>query len=162
MGCAASVRSDDALRRLEQHQLDLCRVRTKGPRKSMEGHTLGRPDPHTSGARRAPATQKPAGPKAPPANWTSVMPGMVIDGADTVDLNAALVEHTSSFLTERWPEPPNGIKAAFPPNRMTHEWHLAKLDRYLEKVENDPGLIGEAAGLKRWELEAVQGQHAAQ
>ena len=25
----------------------------------------------------------------------------------------------------------------------------AKLDRYLEKVENDPGLIGEAAGLKR-------------
>ena len=23
------------------------------------------------------------------------MPGMVIDGADTVDLNAALVEHTS-------------------------------------------------------------------
>ena len=25
----------------------------------------------------------------------------------------------------------------------------AKLDRYLEKVENDPGVIGEAAGLKR-------------
>ena len=42
------------------------------------GHTLGRPDPpHTSGARRAPATQKPKGPKAPPANWTSVMPGEV-------------------------------------------------------------------------------------
>eukprot|EP00913_Durusdinium_trenchii_P000674 g627.t1 len=36
-----------------------------------------------------------------------------------------------------------------------HEGHLAKLDRYLEKVENDPGVIGEAAGLKRLELEEL-------
>ena len=42
MGCAASVRHEDtvdaALRRVEQRQLDLCRVRAKSPRKHLEGH----------------------------------------------------------------------------------------------------------------------------
>ncbi|CAK9000552.1 unnamed protein product [Durusdinium trenchii] len=161
MGCAASVRHEDtvdaALRRVEQRQLDLCRVRAKSPRKHLEGHKLGGQDPPGTslhvGAAKGPGTQKPEDRRARGANWTSVMPGMVIDGADNVDLHLPLLDLTSSFLTEHWPEPPHGMRAAFPPNCTMHEGHLAKLDRYLEKVENDPGVIGEAAGLKRLELE---------
>ena len=48
MGCAASVHPegsdivDAALQQVEQQKLNLCRVRTKGPRKLIEGDWAGK------------------------------------------------------------------------------------------------------------------------
>ena len=78
----------------------------------------------------------------------NVLPCKVVDGSDSVDLDAFedLLESRNSW-NANVPAPPRGIRAPMPPDRKMHEKHLKKMNRFLEELS--PRSLSVAVDLKR-------------
>ncbi|CAK9100444.1 unnamed protein product [Durusdinium trenchii] len=82
---------------------------------------------------------------------SAVLPCCTVDMDQEMVMDEALLELSSSYDTLHWPKPcASGVLAPpMPPNRSLHEWHLAKLELYIGKIEKDPRKLAHTAEAKR-------------
>eukprot|EP00435_Cladocopium_sp_Y103_P000148 s4353_g1.t1 len=67
-----------------------------------------------------------------------VLPSNVVDGSDSVDLDAIddLIDPKGSW-NSNVARPPVGLRVPLPPNRKMHERHMKKMNRFLEQMDSE-------------------------